>query len=175
MKKIPLCGVHGKGKYALVDDEDYNQVKQYRWHLAAGYIKTSLKGRRKNRHVTLHDVILWKPKGKKLVTDHINGNCLDNRRKNLRICTNTENCRNTKIGKNNTSGFKGVSWAAERGAWLVQIMVNRKKIWLGYFDNKVDAAKAYDKAAIKAFGDFAWLNFPKSSKRSAKEILGESS
>lgn len=88
--------------------------------------------------------------------DHINGNKLDNRKSNLRICSNAENCRNSRgTGKNR---FKGVFWVANR--WMAQIAVDRKTIYLGRFKDEEQAARAYDKAARKHHKEYARLNFP---------------
>jgi hypothetical protein len=91
-----------------------------------------------------------------LKADHINGNPLDNRRENLRSATQQMNGINTGLCSTNTSGFKGVS--PEKGKWSAQIHVMNRKKFLGYFDDKVEAAKAYNSAAKKHFGEFAWLN-----------------
>jgi hypothetical protein len=87
-------------------------------------------------------------------TDHINGNCLDNRRGNLRVCTQAENKRNLSLSKRNSSGFKGVYWSKERNKWHVR--AGSKHI--GRYNNIIDAAKAYNQAAISMFGEYAKLN-----------------
>ena len=104
----------------------------------------------------LHRVIMNAKEGE--VVDHINGNKLDNRRKNLRICTNSENVRFQKRHKNNTSGFKGVSWSKGMKKWEARIMVDRKSIVGGYFSNRLDAAKEYNRLATKFFGEYAMIN-----------------
>jgi hypothetical protein len=106
----------------------------------------------------MHNAILGRVSGK--MTDHRNGITLDNQRHNLRHCTNAENSRNRKLHKNNTSGYKGVSWRKKENKWYTNITVNRKNLHIGGFSCLVKAAKAYDEAARKHFGDFAWLNFP---------------
>jgi len=92
------------------------------------------------------------------VIDHINQNKLNNRRNNLRVCSRSENGANRSIPKTNTSGYKGVYRIKNK--WMAQIGIKNKSIYLGCFDEKVDAAIAYDTAATKAFGAFARLNFP---------------
>lgn len=104
----------------------------------------------------LHRVIMNAKKGE--VVDHINGNKLDNRRKNLRICTNSENVRFQKRHKNNTSGYKGVSWSKGMKKWEARIMVDRKSIVGGYFSNRLDAAKEYNRLATTFFGEYAMIN-----------------
>lgn len=90
--------------------------------------------------------------------DHINGDGLDNRKCNLRICTNSQNNANKGKQKNNKSGYKGVSWDKTRNKWKADIMVNKKTIYLGRFNVINDAARAYNNAAVKYFGEFARLN-----------------
>jgi hypothetical protein len=94
------------------------------------------------------------------VVDHINRNPLDNRRCNLRYATYQQNTINRKAQKNNKSGYRGVSLYKNRNycKWRARIKVNEKSIYIGYYKNKIDAAKAYNKAAKKYFGDFAVLN-----------------
>lgn len=113
-------------------------------------------GRRGDLHVYLHRLIAGARKGE--VVDHINGNSLDNRKANLRICTKAENSRNRKLGPTNKSGFKGVSWEAHTGKWRAKIGTDHKQITIGRFDTKEDAARAYNEAAIKYHGPFARLN-----------------
>lgn len=91
--------------------------------------------------------------------DHKNGNGLDNRLKNLRIATESENSRNQNKRRTNKSGFKGVSWGTRDNKWRSYITINGKFKSLGYYSSKEDAAKAYDKAAIKYFGEFAKTNY----------------
>lgn len=104
----------------------------------------------------LHRLIMNAPNG--MAVDHINGNIADNRKSNLRICVNSENLRNRGAQRNNTSGYKGVSWCKQSNKWRSSICLNKKRIYLGLFTNKLDAANAYNQAAIKYFGEFAFLN-----------------
>lgn len=104
----------------------------------------------------LHRLIMNAPKGMSI--DHINGDKSDNRKSNLRICTNSENLRNRGSQSNNTSGYKGVSWSKELKKWRTQICINKKHIHVGLFKDKIEAAKAYNEAAIKYHGEFAKLN-----------------
>ena len=94
-----------------------------------------------------------------LFTDHINGDQLDNRFENLRICTKSENGMNRGAMANNTSGFKGVSWINKYKKYRAHISVSKKNIHLGYFDDPVTAAHVYDQAAKKYHGKFANVNF----------------
>lgn len=149
------------GAIALIDDADYPLVSGRSWLLrktsCAGllyaYAHLPRAGGRQ-RIVLMHRLILPQVYG--MVTDHINGNGLDNRRANLRICTQAENCRNSRKSKNNTVGFKGVF---RRGAkFRAAIFVDGATIVLGRFSSPVEAARAYDSAAEKHYGEFAATN-----------------
>ncbi len=150
MKTIPLT----KGKVALVDDDMFEYLNQWEWRAE----KTHYGGYMATRACRMSRQIMSCPQG--LQVDHINHNTLDNRRCNLRICTRTENKRNGKIRKDNTSGYKGVREHKHNKKWEASIRFNNRRIYLGRFDSKIEAAKAYDKAARKYFGEFMHLNFP---------------
>lgn len=150
MKKIPLT----QGKYAIVDDIDFEYLNQWKWTFTHGY---AYRKDDKRKNVFMHRFLLQAPKGK--LTDHVNGNKLDNRRLNLRLCSPSENQKNQKKNKANTSGFKGVSWDKERKKWAAYINANGRLYHLGRFSIKRVAAEAYDKAAKKLHGEFARLNF----------------
>ena len=92
------------------------------------------------------------------LVDHENGNGLDNRRTNLRIATTSQNNRNTALRSTNSSGYKGVSWNNENQRWKAQIQTDGTKTFLGYFDDLLDAAQAYNDAALEQHGEFARLN-----------------
>lgn len=115
----------------------------------------TIPGLKSLRYVAIHQIILM-AKGK--VVDHINGNKLDNRSSNLRLCTTKENSRNRKKNSDNTSGYKGVTFHKPTKKWQSQLKYKGKTIYLGLFFNKEDAAKAYDKAAKLCFGKFANTN-----------------
>lgn len=146
MKKIPLT----QGKFALVDDEDFEWLSQWKWGLSNKYAA------RNTDKAYMHRLVNKTQKGKD--TDHINGDKLDNRRSNLRSARRAENNANTKLKKNNTSGFKGVSFDKSRGLWSVKIMVDRKTLNLGRFADKLEAASAYRDASVRYFGEFAKTN-----------------
>lgn len=142
MKKIKLT----QGKYALVDDEDYPILNQFKWHLSGGgyavrsqHIKLGV-NQYKNKHVRMHRLINKTPKD--LQTDHINGNKLDNRRCNLRSVNASINGMNRGKTKKNTSGYKGVYWDTWSSKWKAEIKVNYKKISLGRYSNIKQAVKA---------------------------------
>ena len=111
-----------------------------------------------SKHLYLHRIIMDATKRTEIV-DHINGNIYDNRRENLRIGNKSDNGSNLRhLPIHNTSGFKGVHYDKVNHKWRARIQVNGKHIHLGRFKDKIEAAKAYDEAAIKYFGEFACTN-----------------
>ena len=160
MKTITLGGIKGKGKFALVDNEDYEYLNQFHWSIdGSGYPQRATKINGKHRPIRMHRDIL------KLVgsetSDHKDLNKLNNQRSNLRRCTKQDNNRNMGLLKTNTSGYKGVwfykgKWRIKR--WVAEIHVNSKKINLGNYYTKEEAALSYNQAAQKYFGEFARLN-----------------
>jgi hypothetical protein len=157
MKLIPLT----KGFFAKVDDDDYLKYGHLKW------ISQGLDPRPARRMSTdtgvklvyLYRLIMNAPKGKDV--DHINGNALDNRKSNLRIATHSDNLANSKLHKNNTSGYRGICWAEYTKRWRVKITKNYKIYEMGYFDTKKEAITAYNELAKKLHGEFAKLNFLK--------------
>lgn len=155
-----------KGMEAIVDVDDYMLLHYFKWHVRPGRYtyyaarwevdcKTG-----KKFPMTMHRKILGLWYGDARMVDHINGNGLDNRKENLRIATVSINNYNCKIRKDNKSGYRGVCWYEKMNKWHAQISFNSKVRHLGYFDILQDAAMAYDEAAIKFYGDNAFLNFP---------------
>ena len=156
MKKIPLT----QGKYALVDDENFEELNKYKWctykHGNTFYATRGFLENGKSVSIKMHRLILKARKGE--TCDHINGNGLDNRRSNLRLCTQAENVRNTRKRHDNTSGYKGVVWHKYNKKFTARISIEKKRIELGSFDTAREAALAYNKAAKKHHGKFARLN-----------------
>jgi hypothetical protein len=157
MRKIKLRNDY----VALVDLEDYKLLKKHKWSLFNGdcglqYAVRWIRERGKKRKVIfMHRQIMGENDG---CIDHKNGNGLDNRKENLRICTHAQNMRNRKMHKNNKSGFKGVRWRKNNQNWAAEIRVNGKSKWLGVYASKLSAAIAYNKGAIIYHGEFARLN-----------------
>ena len=142
-------------------DEEFKHLSVYRWHvLKKPPSKTFCASATINgKKVTLHRIILNPPNG--LKTNHIDGNGLNNKLSNLRVATQSQNMANVGLLKNNTNGFKGISFIPKKSLWRAAITVNGKRPYLGCFKLKEDAARAYDDAAVKFFGPFPQLNFPK--------------
>ncbi|MEN5306796.1 AP2 domain-containing protein [Chryseobacterium cucumeris] len=145
-KKIPLT----KGKFALVDNCDFNRVKLINWFFVLGYAVSA-------NHGPLHRYILNYTGN--LLVDHVNGNPLDNRRKNLRIATRSQNLMNSRPMKNMSSKYKGVYFCKNDKKWVSRIIRDGIYYSLGRYDNEIDAAKAYDKKASDLFGEYARINF----------------
>jgi len=150
--KIHLYDYHGnKITEAIIDKEDYKKIKNRKRHISkGGYVVDNNKIILSRFLIDLND--------NNYFVDHINMNVLDNRKCNLRICTNSKNQMNRGKQNNNTSGFKGASWHKMHNKWRSTIQKNRKQIHLGYFNTKNEAAKAYNVAAIKYHDEFAKLN-----------------
>ncbi|KKM26952.1 hypothetical protein LCGC14_1579570 [marine sediment metagenome] len=152
MRQISLT----QGMYAIVDDEDYEWLMQIKWNaMKSGktYYAQSWNG---EKHLFIHRLVL-KAKDTQMV-DHINRNGLDNRKSNLRFCTKGQNAQNGGLYKNCKNKYKGARWREKQGKWYSDIKFNYKKIHLGCFDTEIEAALAYNRAAIELFGEFAYQN-----------------
>lgn len=146
------------GQTALVDDEDYEKVSVYKWS-AIWHRNTKryqVRGYVNGRMTGIHRVIMDAPAN--LHVDHINGDPMDNRRCNLRLCNNQQNHQNMRKHRDGSSRYKGVSWLQSQRKWVAQIYVEGHNIVLGTFVDEKQAAQTYDEAAAKHFGEFAWLN-----------------
>lgn len=133
------------------DKEDYDKIVSLQrcWHINnVGYVVA----KHNNERMKLHNYIM-NPQSDYLV-DHIDGNPLNNRRCNLRICKYTDNSKNKKIASNNTSGVKGVSWSKQHTQWLSYIGCDNKKIYLGLYQNYEDAVRVRKEAEKIYFGEF---------------------
>ncbi len=158
---------------ALVDDGDYQMVSGHSWSAVrpartrAIYAHTRGNEGSLTKFMYMHRLIMGAPVG--VEVDHINGDGLDNRRSNLRLCTRSQNQGNQgklmgQGGAQPTSQYRGVTWNKAHRRWVAQIHSNRKNIFLGHFQCEVDAAKAYDHAAIEMWGEFARPNLSNYNK-----------
>jgi len=147
-----------KGQTATVDAADFDWLSQWNWHAQwAERVKMFYAARTEGgTKVLMHRAI--KSATEDVEVDHKDHDGLNNRKGNLRTCTKDQNARNRKQQVNNTSGYKGVTWQNRRSPWKAGIYVNRKRIHLGSFPTKAQAAKAYDDAAKIHHGEFALTN-----------------
>ena len=157
MKQIHLT----KNKIAIVDDEDFDYLSKWKWcYTNKGYAfrsqKRSETGSKKRKGVYLHRQLMGNPSQQ---VDHINGDTLDNRKANLRLANHSENMRNRKLQKNNTSGFKGVWFNKKRQKFIATIKINGQSRTIKSANTAEEAAKAYDIKAKELYGSFARLNF----------------
>lgn len=154
MKMIPVSG--GRA-FTMVDDDVFDALSMYRW------ARSGTKGRYVARRVArktvyLHRIIMDAPPG--IEVDHINRNPLDNRRENLRLCTHQQNGANIP-SKRVKAPFRGLLLCkGTNGGWYVHLKCSGKRIYVGLFADPIEAARAYDREAVRLFGEFATLNFP---------------
>lgn len=163
MTEVPLSN----GLVAVIDDEDAAAVLAYRWHAQPRRHTTYayrcfVNAEKKWSTQALHKFLTGYA-----VTDHVNGDGLDNRRANLRAATTPENGRNRRRGDNNTSGYKGVSLQRSSGRWVAHLQSEVRRLHLGRFSTPEEAARAYDEAARELYGDYAALNFPAPGERAS--------
>ncbi len=151
MKKLLLTN----GKVTIVDPSDFDAYSKYTAFLSKdGYAYIIVNENGKSRNRLLSRFIMGAKKGE--IVDHINHDTLDNRKSNLRICTPLQSARNRRGHSDSKSGLIGVSRYKGK-TWRARIFCD-KEIYLGYFKDKYEAAKAYNEAAVKYFGEFACLN-----------------
>lgn len=141
MRLIPLT----RGYSAIVDDADYKFLMRWKWYAARQpmtfYAARSTKKKGKKVTVWMHRVINKTPRGK--LTDHIDGNGLNNHRRNLRAVTHQDNMLNNTRHKIGSSRYRGVSWHRGLQRWIAQITFNRKNTWIGSFRTEKAASDAY--------------------------------
>lgn len=157
MKEIQLT----QGKTARVDDDIYEHLIQWKWFAnkrrGAWYAVRNEHNSRPAKTVYMHRQITNSPP--EMDVDHIDGDGLNNTKENLRICTTSQNIINSRKQLNRSTKFKGVTFDKQTNKFKAQIGVNQKNIHLGRFDSQEEAARTYDDAARKYFGDFAKTNF----------------
>jgi hypothetical protein len=165
MKEIPLT----QGQVALVDDADYEELSKYKWqairdrHSQGFYaarfdtVGKPINGKKQRKMIQMHRAIMGAVLGEKV--DHIHHNTLDNRRPELRKCTNAENQQNSQKRHGCISQFKGVTWHKGHRSWYVEVQKGSYRYRRGGFPSERDAALAYDAKARELFGEFALTNF----------------
>ncbi len=153
MKLIPLKGKYGEGKFAKVDDEDFDKLKGHSWYVNEGYVLTYHKGKR----IRMHHLIMDAPKGKQV--DHIHHDRLDHRKRELRLCTQRQN--NANVQTRSESGYRNVSRdKTTKNSWKASISVDGKMVHLGNFKTPHLAALVVDLWLVDLHGEFAQTNFP---------------
>ncbi len=151
VRRIPV----GDGVYTYVDAADYEWLSRYKWSCnSSGYVAR----REKGKLIFMHRQIMQPPPG--VFVDHIDGNKLNNSRVNMRNCTREENMRNQGKRQGSKSRFKGVS-RMKNGKWYARTNFNGEPVYLGCFDDEIEAARAYDRKVVELGIEFARLNFPK--------------
>jgi len=155
-KEIPQKTARGKWSVVVSKDSRSQDIFYAKIHILHPEGGLDKRGKKKTTTLFLHRTILSPPKEK--VIDHIDHNGLNNKRENLRICTLTQNAANQRKGKG-SSNFKGVYWDKREQKWRGAIRHKGKHLHLGSFNDELEAAKAYDKAAKEFWGEFAKLNF----------------
>lgn len=157
MKTIPLT----QGKIAIVDEADYDWLMRWKWYAQKDkntyYAARGVCQNNKHKRIWMHREILRTPSG--METDHKDGNGLNNCRENLRIATRAQNDSYRRKTLGTSSKYKGVCRRKGSQKWQVAIQVKGKSIYLGLLGSEVAAARVYDKAALKHFGEFALTNF----------------
>lgn len=161
MKEIPLT----QGKVALVDDEDYEWLNQWKWCVAkAKHLYYAVRRPHVGESGTIlhmHRAILGLKCKDGILLDHKDRNGLNNQKENLRIADRRINSINSKLLRStNTSGFRGVTWSKKAHKWQASINTRGINIWGGYHHDPIAAARAHDKMAKSHYGDIAKLNFP---------------
>lgn len=154
------------GRAAHVDEQDVSTVAPYSWRSERNrrtrYAVAWLRVSGKQVKIYMHRLILGSPRG--ALTDHRDGDGLNNRRVNLRACSHKQNGANSKARGQGSSKFKGVSWNRQARKWRAQIWVAGKRVMLIATDDEAEAARAYDSAARDLYGEFALLNFPSATE-----------
>lgn len=153
MRRVPVSGT---SLFALVDDEDWDKVKEWTWCLNKdGYVVATVF----RQHTSIHRLVMGHGPGDPDL-HHKDQNKLNNQKYNLIQCSDSQNNAMRGKPKNNTSGYKGVVWRKDRQKWWARVMKDKKWHCAGTFTDIEQAARAYDKLAKLLFGDFACLNFP---------------
>lgn len=152
-RKIVKIYVTNREEPAIVDIDDYDKIKNYNWVNDKGYTQSYYWNGKKEKRFYLQKLIMG-VRDDKIIVDHINGNPLDNRKCNLRLVNNQQNCMNHKVRKDSKSGVSGVFFDKDKNLWRANISLNRKHIHLGYYENIQDAIRVRKLAEEKYFGEY---------------------
>lgn len=163
VRYIPLT----RGKYSIVDAEDFEKLSKYKWTLIKRGKGEYACRREKGRHISMHRVIMNAPDD--VVVDHIDGNGLNNRRSNLRLCTKAQNSYNSRP-RGGSSGYVGVTYRKRDGKYYAVIGFQGEKVHVGEFDDEIEAARARDFKALELQGEFAYLNFPELREKAGRFV-----
>jgi len=150
-----------QGKCTIVDTEDYDWLAQHKWYShrqrnGDWYAVRNKCENGKKICISMHREILQPPPD--METDHRDGNGLNNQRSNLRVATTAQNQHNRRLQKEGTSHFKGVCWHRAANKWCARVTIEYQTIWLGLFQSEIEAAVAYNRAALELFGEYACVN-----------------
>jgi len=151
-----------RGQNVIVDADLFEELNKYRWFLANdGYARRTkevakIDGKRVVKAYLMHREVLGTPRG--MITDHINGNKLDNRKANLRVCTRSENAMNRSTPSHNISGYKCIHWLSREKRWCVAVTGGKKKVHVGTYKNISEAVLARDLVIQQLHGGFARLD-----------------
>jgi hypothetical protein len=173
-----------RGLSTLIDETDLPFFEAFRWQVtgtltrpyASRYIYTEENGKKIKRVRTLHRDLMGLDSGYKIVVDHINRNTLDNRRCNLRVCSQSQNNVNRgRFSARSTSAYRGVFWRKDCSKWGASVKFQGVAYFAGVFESEEAAARAYDELALAKHGEFAVLNFPRSTSHQCSLHLHHSS
>lgn len=154
-----------QGKVAVVSDEDFEFLMQWKWCVnKGGYVHRGFRENKVQRSLYMHRVVIERMTGAPIPAgyevDHANGDRLDNRRENLRLATPRQNRGNNGGHRDSVSRYKGVGLEKRTGRWFARMKIAGKHTYLGSFVTEEEAARAYDAKAREVHGEFARLNFP---------------
>ncbi len=161
-KLIPLT----QDKFAIVDAQDYKWLNRYKWHIRTQKKISYAETQKSGKLISMHRMLLNAPPH--LFVDHRDHNGLNNRKGNLRLCTNQQNLYNCRPRQGGTSRYKGVYWDKREKKFIARIVADGKRYYLGRFDDEIEAAVVYDIKAMELFKEFAYLNFPELMRRYRK-------
>jgi hypothetical protein len=161
-KNLQIATINIDGNIVKFDIEDWDLVHEYQWRVSSDsnnpYVYSSRHKTINRIHMSMHRLVMGKKEYDKCMIDHIDGDGLNNCKSNLRFCTASQNQANRKLSKNSKTGMKGVIYNKQTKLYVVHICKDRKHYMLGVFEDKIEAARAYDIKALELYGEFARTN-----------------